>query len=206
MCFSAVAQVCGRSDRWYDRLPCAQRFPLCAPCSVCVEGSSIRFQTASPSAIRRISWPWTSYPTSLLYPFSVLAHVSFASESVDNLGLVIVGGNNYRLQMPGWLRKNTIRATCREPRPSWAPVEAECSNQMQVAQGQQGLVRDCALVQAAIGCAMRMTCNHAATVPATCTGGDFPQPTRHLLMCPRPHMSCIEMSMFCNLHSVVVVV
>ena len=153
-----------------------ERFPLCAECSVCIEGSSIQFQIASPSAIRRISWPWTSYPTSLLYPFSVLAHVSFASESVDNLGLVIVGGNNYRLQMPGWLRKNTIWATYREPRPSWALVEAECSNQMQVAQGQQGLVRDCALVQAA----MVALCVWLVTVlpppPATCTGGDFPQP------------------------------
>ena len=49
---------------------------------------------------------------------------------------------------------------------------------MQVAQGQQDLVRDCALVQAAIGCAM------LPLPPATCTGSDFPQPTRHLLMCP----------------------
>ena len=27
-----------------------------------------------------------------------------------------------------------------------------------------------------------MTCNHATTAPAICTGGVFPQPTRHLLM------------------------
>ena len=67
--------------------------------------------------------------------------------------------------MPGWLRKNTTRASCRESRPSWTLVGAGCSNQMQVAQGQQGLVRDCALVQATIGCAMHMTCNHAATAP-----------------------------------------
>ena len=50
--------------------------------------------------------------------------------------------------------------------------------------GQQGLVRDCALVQAAIGCTMRMTCNHAATTPCNLHWWCFPQPTRHLLMCP----------------------
>ena len=105
--------------------------------------------------------------------------------------------------MPGWLRKSITRASCRESRPSWTLVGAGCSNQMQVAQGKQGLIRDCAHVQAAIGCAMRITCNHAATAPATCTGGDFPQPTRHLLMCPH---ACMEMNTFCNLHCVVEVV
>ena len=50
-------------------------------------------------------------------------------------------------------RINTTSASCRGSRPSWALVGAGCSNQMQVAQG-QGLVRDCALVQAAIGCSI----------------------------------------------------
>ena len=35
------------------------------------------------------------------------------------------------------------------------------------------------------------------------TDGVFPQPTRHLLMCLH---DCIEMSTFCNLHCMVVVV
>ena len=48
-------------------------------------------------------------------------------------------------------RKNSISASCRVSRPSWALVGAGCSNQMQVAQG-QGSVRVCAFVQAAIGC------------------------------------------------------
>ena len=47
--------------------------------------------------------------------------------------------------------KNTTRASWRGWRPSWTLVWVECDNQMQVAQG-HGLVRDCALVQAAFGC------------------------------------------------------
>ena len=50
-----------------------------------------------------------------------------------------------------WYKKNTTSASCRVSRPPWALVGAGCSNQLQVAQG-QGPVRDCALVQAAIGC------------------------------------------------------
>ena len=88
-------------------------------------------------------------------------------------------------------------ASCRGSRPSWALVGAGCSNQMQVAQG-QGLVRVCALVQAAIGCCILLLlvpktvltlCNlrwlcfschqlvqrphlHSwGSSPATCTGG-----------------------------------
>ena len=88
--------------------------------------------------------------------------------------------------------------------PSWALVGAGCSNQMQVAQG-QGLVKACALVQAAIGCCIMLllvpkvvltlcnlrwwwclSCHQLAQRPhlhllwaslATCTGGVFLAPT-----------------------------
>ena len=94
----------------------------------------------------------------------------------------------------------TITSTsCRGSRPSCAVVGAGCSNQLQVAQG-QGLVRDCALVQAAIGCCILLllvpkmvltlcnlrwwcfSCHQLAqrphlhlqwASPATCAGGVF---------------------------------
>ena len=47
--------------------------------------------------------------------------------------------------------KHHTSASCRKSRPSWPLVGAGCSNQIQVAQG-QGLVIDCAFVQAEIGC------------------------------------------------------
>ena len=48
-------------------------------------------------------------------------------------------------------RKNITSPSCRGSRPSWELLGVGSSNQLQVAQG-QGLVRDCALMQAAIGC------------------------------------------------------
>ena len=67
-----------------------ERFSLRAPC-FCVNAAQYGPRSPSPSAIWQISWPWTSHPTSL-YPFNILAHVSFASESADHLRLAIVGG------------------------------------------------------------------------------------------------------------------
>ena len=99
--------------------------------------------------------------------------------------------------------ENTTSASCRGSRTSWALVGAGWSDQLQVAQG-QGLVRDCALVQAAIHCCILLllvpkmfltlchwrwwwiSCHQLAQRPhlhlqwassATCAGGVFLVPT-----------------------------
>ena len=70
-------------------------------------------------------------------------------------------------------KKNTTCASRRGSRPFWALVGAGCSNQLQVAQG-QGIVREWALVQAAIPCCILLLLAPKTSRPsATCTGGAF---------------------------------
>ena len=92
-------------------------------------------------------------------------------------------------------------------------LSQECrrGSAVMVAEG-QGLVMNCGLVQAAIGCCILrwwcFSCHQLAQrshmhvqweSPATCTGGVFLHQLAHLLVCID-----IQMSVFCNLRCVVV--